>query len=320
MFIDKIKYKYIDNLFKKYFEQNNVNEIGNLLHGLSHKDIKKFSHIISTNLSTIVNKEIYSSIFSKNLIWVNSFEKNDCDYISKFLTYMLDQNNIKHSGTKYYHDCLLELVEEYKINNINFKDLLDNSYLYQFLLTKNNNQYKIINTSSAFFETNLKKYFTHYFFTKCFIYIVRNPIEIFSKRKKMNPQKSTIENMSGLSKAQNDYRSRYKSSNESYVEENIQDWTTNVSSWSNGNVCSTFRGYILKYEDLLNDPEQMLSEVIGHLSQAGLNIELNYSLIKSFLNDNPLLEEDKSVVVSNNEIKILRRDNLYTAQKFKYDF
>ena len=65
---------------------------------------------------------------------------------------MLDQNNIKHSGTKYYHDCLLELVEEYKINNINFKDLLDNSYLYQFLLTKNNNQYKIINTSSAFLK------------------------------------------------------------------------------------------------------------------------------------------------------------------------
>ena len=94
----------------KYFEQNNVNEIGNLLHGLSHKDIKKFSDIISTNLSTIVNKEIYSSIFSKNLIWVNSFEKNDYDYISKFLTYMLDQNNIKHSGTKYYHDCLLENI------------------------------------------------------------------------------------------------------------------------------------------------------------------------------------------------------------------
>ena len=62
-------------------------------------------------------------------------------------------------------------------------------------------------------------------------------------------------------------------------------------------------GAILKYEDLLNDPEQMLSEVIGHLSQAGLNIELNYSLIKSFLNDNPLLEEDKSVVVSNNRNK-----------------
>ena len=320
MFIDKIKYKYIDNLFKKYFEQNNVKEIGKLLHGLSHEDIKKFSGVVSTNLNMIVNKEIYSSIFSKNLIWVNSFEKNDYDYISKFLNYILRQNNIKHSEPKNYHDYLLELVEEYKIDNIDFKDLVDNSYLYQFLLSKKDQQYKIINTSSAFFETNLKRYFTHYFFTKCFIYIVRNPIEIFRNRKKFNPNKSNIENMYGLSKAQDDYIVRYNSSNELFVEENIQDWTTNVSSWSNGNVCSTFRGYILRYEDLLNDPEQMLSEVIGHLSQAGLNIELNYRLIKSFLDENPLLKEDKNITVSNNEIKILRRDNLDTAQKFKYDF
>ena len=66
--------------------------------------------------------------------------------------------------------------------------MIDKKYLFQFLLSKKDQQYKIINTSSAFFETNLKRYFTHYFFTKCFIYIVRNPIEIFRNRKKFNPK------------------------------------------------------------------------------------------------------------------------------------
>ena len=104
------------------------------------------------------------------------------------------------------------------------------------------------------------------------------------------------------------------------IEENTQNWPINVSSWAGPNVTSTFRGFVIKYEDLTSNPKQIFAEVVGHLVQSGLKINLNYQDIDDFIRDNPF--ENKSfdnVEVSNKELKLLRRDLGDISKKFGYE-
>ena len=58
------------------------------------------------------------------------------------------------------------------------------------------------------------------------------------------------------------------------IENTTKDWSTNVLSWTNLNVINTFRGQIIKFEELINNPEQILAESISHLVQSGSILKL----------------------------------------------
>ena len=56
-------------------------------------------------------------------------------------------------------------------------------------------------------------------------------------------------------------------------------------SWTNQNVMNTFRGLIIKYENLMEDPVQSFAEVISHLIQSGMEIDVDYDLIDIYINE-----------------------------------
>ncbi len=175
-----------------------------------------------------------------------------------------------------------------------------------------------MNSSGAFFETFDKRYFTHYFLSLCYIYIVNSPLTIYKKRKQKNPEAESYENSFGLTQSDTDYIHTHTYQFKT-IEENKHNWATNVSSWTNHNVISTFKGYILNYEDLIKDPKQILSEITAHLIQSGMQIKLNYSHIEEFLELNPPKNETYSNIdVSNKELKILNRDNSDVGKKYGY--
>ena len=104
-----------------------------------------------------------------------------------------------------------------------------------------------------------------------------------------------------------------------YISENRQSWSTNVSSWTNPNVKSTFRGLILREEDLFSDPLQKLSEITSHLIQSGLDLNLDYSYLQNYISENPIkIENTEDYSFSKKELKILDRDIGNVASKFDY--
>lgn len=315
MILNKIKFNYYDNLLEKFIQNNQSAEIKEILLKLIKSNNTSYLNLIHKYLYILTEKEKFHKVFDKKLVWVNSFDIADCNYINTFISYVYQQHHLNISSPKNYYEYLNEIIAKFNLGSIHFSNLVDSSYLYQYLIGQLYQNDILVNSSSAFFESNLKRYFTHHSFTKFFIYVVKNPTKIYLKRKNQN-----LENpMHGFLSSHTDYLVRHKVQENLTIEENIQNWSTNVSSWTNSNVLSTFRGYILKIEDLYNNPREILAEIIGNMIQAGVQVNLDYELIDHFLKEHPLpIEENQFNTLSNKELKLFKRDLHDVAKKNNY--
>lgn len=314
MFFNKIKSKYQQNLIEKLIAEEEFDDVKKILDDLLNGDWEKNELLINNTLTQLLNKESCRKVFNNNLIWINSFEKIDCSYINTFVEYIFKKNEIHHTPPSTYQDYLIKIFNK----DISFDKIVSRSYIFQYLISQLSADPILINSSGAFFEAPQQKYFTHYFLTKFYIYIVRDPETIYRRRKHMNPSMSFDERIHGMTSSNTNYIES-QSYNTVSIEENIQNWSINVSSWVNANVISTFKGYILKYERLLEDPHQVLSEIVAHMIQSGIDISLNYSEISTFIDQHkPEQERFNDVEISNRELKVLKRDNAPVAKAFKY--
>ena len=319
MFLNKIKDKYHHNLLSSFIEKGDLNEIRNIIKKNYIQDDKSDLKILNDYLLKFLSEQKFEKLFNKNLIWVNSFEQDTCKYINKFIIDLLSHNKVSFIEPSKYVDELYELIKKRNIYKVDFQDLCNMSYVYQYLLSEKNEDFRILNSSASFFETVNKTYFTHYFLTRSFIYITKNPYEIFKRNKLQNLSDNKINHMQELiSSETNDIQHKYDD-DRYLVSENRQSWSTNVSSWTNPNVISTFRGFILREEDLVSDPLQKLSELTSHLIQSGLDLDLDYSYLQNYISQNPLKKDIlENVTFSNKELKILDRDIGKMAEKLRY--
>lgn len=295
-------------------DNENIDDIKKLLKSSINPSLSTIDQSLYSNLLKLLDKDKFSDVFKKNLVWVNSFDINDCVYINEFVSYILKKNNISQSGPKLYP----ELLDKVTFNDLGFNQIANFSYLYQYLISELYNEIIILNSSAVFFETLERKYFTHYFLTKFYIYIVKNPATIYLQRKINNPKDDINQNLHGLTLSDTNYINTHTFGNKR-IEENTHNWSTNVSSWTNSNVRSTFKGLIIKYERLVEDPQQVLAELVAHMIQSGLEIKLNYSEINEFIDSNSLSKQNfNNLELSNKELKILKRDNFKVAKNFDY--
>ena len=69
----------------------------------------------------------------------------------------------------------------------------------------------------------------------------------------------------------------------------------------------------------MSDPLQKLSEITSHLIQSGIELNLDYSYLQNYINENPIKVSHKDeYVFSKKELKILDRDIGNVANKFNY--
>ena len=319
MFLDKFKDKYYFNLLNTYIEKGDVSEIRSLLKKKYISDKNSNLNDFNKYIIKFLSEQKFEKLFNKNLIWVNSFEEVSYKYINKFLTNILTHNEVSFIEPSKYVDELYNLIKTRNIYEIDFENMCSMSYVYQYFLSEKKEDIKILNSSASFFETASNIYFTHYFYTRCYIYIIKNPYEIFQRNKLQNNSDNKINYMQELiASDSNDILHRYEDDTYS-ISENRQNWSTNVSSWTNPNVISTFRGLILREEDLVSDPLQKLSEITSHLIQSGIDLKLDYSYLQSYISENPInIANTNEYSFSKKELKILDRDIGNVANKFDY--
>lgn len=308
-FLKKIKLNYNYKLFNDFANSKDFKSAYQVVLDLSKKDKTDFFVFLKNIQYQLSN---FSGDLIKNkFIWIISYDSNDTLYLNKFINYYLSRN----SKISFYIDSfastlsknLSELNLNDKVKEIKFNDFQLNSNLYQYLiLLLFKKDFLFLNTSAAFFETNKSNYFIYPNTTFCYFYVYRNPEALFLKYKDLyGSAEGAYDELFNFSKKEtltaNQENLRYQ------IYENRTDINTHFKSWTDPNVISTYRGKILNYDRLSTDKEDILLEVLYHLKQFGLDMEINIKDIKNFLERNSLTLSSNSQI-SKNEKKFLHRN------------
>ena len=284
-FLKKIKLNYNYKLFHNYISNKDFNSAYQLILDLSKEDQSDFFIFLRNIQNQLSN---FSTELVKNkIIWIISYDSNDTLYLNEFINYYLSRNsNISFHIDNFVsalNKNLSELNLDDKTNEIKFNDFKSNSNFYQNLvLFSLRKDFLFLNSRAAFFETNNNSYFIYPNTTFCYFYISRSPESLFSKYKDVyGSAEGAYDELFNFNK-----KEILTSAHEGLryqIYENRTNINTHFESWTDPNVISTYRGKILDYNKLFNEKEDILLEVLYHLKQFGLDMEINIKDIKNFL-------------------------------------
>lgn len=306
--INKFKSAYLQKLIQGHFANNQINE----LHSLISKEIS--NPYIVEPLKSILQNNIedleQSKLFKNNIYWVNSFDLDDTIYINRFLEFYFTKKNLNISPISNYPMRLSKIFHHLFQNKekLDFVDLINNSYLYQYLISlEQSNNTIFINSASAFFSSNQHS-FTHHQLTSSYIYVVRNPLSLYTKYfSEYNDHQAVLNSLFNFDGKPKEYHFEINKKN-IVIEENSQSWPVNVNSWIDSNVMNTFRGLVVKIEELSEKPDEILADIISHLSLSIPNLILDYQTIIEFLDSNPIINIPVPFELSNHQKKIILRE------------
>ena len=307
--LKRIKLNYNLKLFQDYISSKNFNDAFNFIQDLNKKDKIDFFLLLknSQELLTKLPQEFYQ----RKIIWTISYDLSDVSYINNFLNFYLSRNlnssftidNFSNSLNQYFTN----LDSKSQVKDIEFNDYLTQSNLYQNLLLFNSDKdFLFLNSCASFFETSQKNYFIHPNITFCYFYVIKRPESLLSKyKKKHDTSEAAYDELFNFREQQ--YLDEEQDKSNFKVYENRKNYNINVKSWTDENVVNTFKGKIISFDRLLNDTENTLLEILYHLKQYKLPVDINIDDIKSFIL-NYELNTTADGELSNNDKKFLQKN------------
>ena len=217
------------------------------------------------------------------ITWIASYPKSGNTWVRSFLTnYLSNDDNFDFKQLKLIDKFPREsLYRELKVNENDFVDIASNWIPMQSFINLKN-QVTYLKTHNAIMTINNCK-FTDAANTKGFIYLVRDPRDVIISYASHNNQKieETLKVMT---------------SNFSRTDEDktiMGSWSIHYNSWKN----SSFEKIIIKYEDLIENPENVFYKIITFLNKINnLPIKrerMHKSIINTNFNKLKILEEKK---------------------------
>ncbi len=307
--LKKIKLNYNLKLFQDYVSNQRFDEAYNLIQKLSKNDKIDLFLLLKNSQKILTN--LPSDFYKKKIIWNISYDLLDLSYINNFLDFYLSKNlkssfNIRGFSNS-LNDCLSNLKKNVQESNIDFNDFLTQSNLYQNLLLFDlENDYLFLNSCASFFETSQKNYFIYPNITFCYFYFINRPEDLLLRYKnKYKSSDASYDELFNFSNQQ--YLSKEQESKTFKVFENRKNFNVNVKSWTDENVISSFKGKIISYNKLLESPQEILVEILYHLKQYGMLIDINIEDIKNFISSNKINENIEGEL-SNNDKKFLSKN------------
>ena len=132
MLLKKIKTNYLDKLLSDLVNQNEFLKIHHELDKLKNEDNELYFLFQNRILNTYLNNDVGQSFFQNKIIWLNSFDLDDTKIIENFLSFYLKVKlNVNLNGDLYLNE-FQRLPKKLIEKNINFNDLVENSYIYQY--------------------------------------------------------------------------------------------------------------------------------------------------------------------------------------------
>ena len=304
---NKFKVNYNLKLLDDFILNNKKEEIFSLLKENKIKNKELFFQLLNHFIDNYKNHSIRENFFKNRTVLINSFEIDDCNYLSNFFSFYFENMNLKTD-----HDSLSNAIAK-DIENLNlshFPRKIDfqcfirfSDFFFNSLLVNKEDKNVFLKSNSAFFEADEKNFFIYPNTTAAYFLIHKNPFHIYSSLKKKFS--SSQEALNKLFNFQNSLVSSQDYDCDYEVSENRQSWNIYSNSWRDPNVISTFRGLLIPFQDFQNKPHEILTKALFHLIQAGIKVEMNYDLIDQYILNYKFEDEYFMDDISNKEKKIL---------------
>ena len=306
-FINKIKFNYNTKLLDDLYLNGKTSEILSLLKEKKNKDKNTYIELVLHFIKKFKNHQTQEDFFNNKVVLINSFDMQDCSYLSNFFKFYFDKMYPKcvHSSiSNAIATDLAQLNSSFFPKKIEFEHFIKVSefFLISLLINDQNNNF-FLKSNSAFFEASKNNFFIYPYMTAAYFFIHKNPLKIYASFKKK--YQSSQEALNQLFNFQNELISNQETNNEYQVLENRQSWNIHSTSWNDPNVLSTYRGLVISESDFFKSPQETLVKVLFHLIQAGMKFEMNYDLIEQYIENNPINEMNFHYHLSNKERKIL---------------
>lgn len=323
MIFTKIKINYNIKLIDDLINNKNYNEISSLIFE-TRSNPNLFYGLIEYLYSNYFTKENILTSFPHKFIWITSYDKSDTKPLNDFLNFYLSKNNNNYIQED-YATLLSDIMSKLQLSNIpknvEFDFVIQNSdLLHSIIMFYKSKNYYFLTTQSAFFEAPVNKFLIYPQTTLTYFSVFRNPLSLYNrfKRNASNQQEALnklinfdLDAEQGLIKNNNSYS----------IIENKQSWGVHAKSWMDENVKNSYRGKQILYEDLIASPYETFVEVIYHLKQSGVNIDIDHDLIKSFIDTYNFIDEPDDIEISNNDKKIISNSiDPYILKELNYNF
>ena len=310
-FLNKFKYHYNTKQLDDLLNRENYTAIIDHLKKLE-KNKEIFFELSLKYISNVYNKS-NKDLFSRKIIWINSFLNSDSEYLATFLEYYLSNFDTRSQKIDNYENEIAAILMKEK--QIDFNAFVNHSYFFQWMILNHYGlDYKFIRNDLPFFSSEYGFNFSKSNITQSFIFLINHPYAAYQKIKKDNNNDQEIARNIFLNLDQKTVQKKVKDI-DFYL--NKQGWHTHAQSWLDANVVNSLRGKIVTIKELQENTYETLSSIILHFIQSGTEIELNYDLIDQFIKKNPI-----SIVhpeeISQKEKKFL--NNYIDAIMNTYDF
>jgi len=305
--INKFKINYNLKLFDDFVTNHKSHDALSLLKETKVKNEEIFFHLLTHFIDKYKNQSIKENFFKNKVFLINSFELDDCNYLSNFFSFYFDQVKLSHESNSLANVIAGDL-EKLKLshfpNTIEFQHFVKHSeFFFNSLLINENDKNLSLKSNSAFFESGESNFFIYPHTTAAYFFIHKNPRRIYSSLKKKLT--SSQEALNVMFNFQNTFVSNQDVNSTYIINENRQSWNIYTNSWNDPNVLNTFRGLALSQDEFIQAPYDTLNKVLFHLIQAGIKIEMNYDLIDQYIQANPFEVEAFDDELSNKEKKTL---------------
>lgn len=305
--INKFKINYNQKLFDDFVLNNKSEEARSLLKETKVKNQEIYFHLLMHSIDKYRNHSIKGNFFKNKVFLINSFDLDDCNYLSNFFSFYFDQIKLSHESNSLANMIAGDLEKlnlPFFPNTIEFQHFIKYSeFFFSSLLINEEDKNFSLKSNSAFFESGENNFFIYPNTTAAYFFIYKNPLSVYSSlKKKLATSQEALNvmfNFQNTLVSNQDVNSSYK------INENRQSWNIFTNSWNDPNVLSTYRGLAIAQDEFIQDPHNTFTKILFHLIQAGIKIEMNYDLIDQYIQANPFEAETLNVELSNKEKKTL---------------
>ena len=305
--INKFKINYNQKLFDDYLINNKKEEARLLLKESKAKNKEQFFHLLTFFINKYKSHVVKENFFKNKLFLINSFELDDCNYLSKFFSFYFNQFQFSHESNNLANKISSDLEKlnlPYFPNTVEFHHFVQYSeFFFKSLLINDGDKNLFLKSNSAFFESGENNFFIYPDTTTAYFFIHKNPLEVYlSLKKKLGTSQEALNIMFNF---QNEMVLNQDGNSTFIIKENRQSWNVFSNSWRDPNVMNTYRGLLISQQDFIQAPHDTFTKILFHLIQAGVKIEMNYDLIDQYIQSNPFVEDTFYNELSNKEKKTL---------------
>ena len=254
------------------------------------------------------------------IVWIASYPKSGNTWIRTLINQIIQSNSLEKDNVfknlksipnyplKSHYKNILDNINLDKLTGKDLKNITLKNWLSTQRIINSSGKVNFLKTHTMLCKINIEKkdfFFTDKLNTYGVIYIVRDPRNVISSFKNFLSHDDIEETFEVLTNA-----NQWIDSDNIRMPQFISSWDNNYNSWKN------FPNFLLiKYEDLIINPERELNKIINYLNKfikiSLENIKINKIIENSSFNNLKKLENEGKFYESSTNPKTGQKNTFF---------